>query len=369
MRHLRHLLPFLALLLALSPAPGAGVRVKDLVIVSGADANHLVGYGLVTGLANDGDKNPIYTVQPLANMLQRFGVSVPASTLQSKNIAAVMVTAEIPAFKKPGTLIDVHVSSIGDAKSLQGGTLLQTPLFGADNQMYAEAQGALAIGGFVGGTGGAGGATVQRNHPTVGQIVNGGKVTREIPATIVHDNELELLLRESDYTSSARLAEAINQVFTNSCSAIDATSVRVRVPAKFQASPIQFLSRVEAIEMTPDVAARVIIYERTGTIVANSRIQIGPCAISHGNLTINIASTLDVSQPNPLSQTGATVVTPRTDTKVSESKASFIVLPEMPTVEKVASSLNSLGVTPRDMMSIFLAMKQAGALQAELLSR
>src|SRR6185436_4973185 len=326
-------------------------------------------YGLVAGIAGDGDKNLVFTVQSIANMLQRFGVTVPPATLQSKNVAAVMVTADIPAFSKPGTRIDVNVSSLGDAKTLQGGVLLQTPLLGGDGKDYAIAQGALSIGGFAAGTGGAVGATVQKNHPTVAQIIGGALVEREIPATVVRENNLELLLREPDFTSAARLAEAVNNTFTNSAQALDSTSVRVHIPQGLETSVVDFIARLEAIEVIPDTPARIVINERTGTIVANARIRISSCAVSHGNLTINIASTLDVSQPNPLSNTGETVVTPRTETTVNEARAALVPLPELPTVEKVAASLNALGVTPRDIMAIFQAMKQAGALQAELVIR
>ena len=351
------------------PILGAGTRVKDLVMIAGARDNQLVGYGLVSGLAGEGDKNPVYTLQTVANMLQRFGVTVPPATLSSKNVAVVMVTADIPAFIKPGSRLDVNISSLGDAKTLQGGILLQTPLFGGDGTIYAVAQGALSVGGFIGGVGGAGGATVQKNHPTVAQIINGALVEREIPATIVQDHFIELLLRQPDFTSAARLAAAINEKFTNSSRAIDSTSVRVRVPEGLEDSTVDFIARIESVEVIPDTPARIVINERTGTIVANSRIKISNCAVSHGNLTINIASSLDVSQPTPLSQTGQTAVTPRTDTSVTENKATLIAIPELPTVEKVASALNSLGVSPRDMMAIFQAMKQAGALQAELIIR
>jgi flagellar P-ring protein FlgI len=346
-----------------------GVRIKDLTLVAGARDNQLVGYGLVTGLAGDGDKNPVYTVQSVANMLLRFGVNIPAATIQAKNVAVVMVTADIPAFQKTGTRLDVTVSSFGDAQSLGGGVLLQTPLIGADGKVYAVAQGALSLGGFSAGTEGGGGSTVQKNHPTTGQIVNGALIEREIPATIVRNNFVELLLREPDFTSAARLAEAINEKFAESAEALDSTSVRVKLPVDEQASPVDFISRLQAIEVTPDTPARIIINERTGTIVATSRIKISSCAVSHGNLTISITSTLDVSQPNSFNESGKTTVTPTTDTKVTESKGRLVALPELPTVEKVAAALNALGVTPRDMMSIFQAMKQAGALQAELLIR
>lgn len=353
----------------MGPASFAGSRVKDLAMVAGARDNQLVGYGLVGGLAGDGDKNLVFTVQSVANMLQRFGINVPAATLQSKNVAAVMVTADIPAFVKNGTRLDVTVSAIGDAKSLQGGVLLQTPLLGADGRVYAVAQGALAVGGFIGGTGGAGGATVQKNHPTVAQISGGALVEREVPTEIVHNGHLELLLREPDFTSAARLAAAVNAAFPASAQAVDATSVRIQVPQGHAAAPVDFIARVESIEVTPDVPARVVINERTGTIVATSRIRISSCAVSHGELTISIASNLDVSQPGPLSQAGSTAVTPRTDTDVSEAQGRLIPLADMPSIETVAAGLNAIGVSPRDMMAIFQAMKQAGALQAELVMR
>lgn len=368
LRHRFILATFALLALALT-ASANSVRVKDLVMIAGARDNQLVGYGLVVGLAENGDKNPVYTIQSVANMLQRFGVTVPASTLASKNVAAVMVTADIPAFAKPGTRIDVTVSSMGDAKSLQGGVLLMTPLMGADLKPYAVAQGPLLIGGFSSGTGGPGGASVTKNHPNVAQIIGGALVEKEIPATIVRDNVLELLLREPDFTSAARLAAAINEKFPASSQAIDSTTVRVRLPDGHEENAVDFIARVEAVEVTPDTSARIIINERTGTIVANAHIKISQCAISHGNLTIHVASTLDVSQPPPLSQTGTTVVTPRTNTEVNEPKEGFVTLPDLPSVERVASRLNNLGVSPRDMMVIFQALKQAGALQAELIIR
>jgi flagellar P-ring protein precursor FlgI len=369
MRPIFNLLILAVLLTATPCLRASGSRVKDIAVVSGARDNQLTGYGLVVGLAGDGDKNPIYTVQTIANLLQRYGITVPAATLSSKNVAVVMVTADIPAFKKSGSKLDVTVSSMGDAKSLQGGVLIQTPLVGADGKVYAVAQGALSIGGISAGTEGGGGASVQKNHPTVGQIVDGALVEREIPSQIISDHHLELLLREPDFTSAARLSAAINGKFTNSAMALDSTTVRVLMPEGMESTPIDFISQLEAVEVDADVPARIIINERTGTIVATSRIRIASCAVAHGNLTISIASTLDVSQPNAFSKTGQTVSAPRTDTKVKEDKGTLVTLPELPTVEKVASALNALGVTPRDMMSMFQAMKQAGALQAELIIR
>lgn len=342
-----------------------GVRIRDLVMVAGARDNQLVGFGLVIGLAGVGDKDPTYTKQTIANMLQRYGINIPATTLSAKNVAVVMVTADIPAFAKPGTRLDIVISSMGDAKALQGGVLLQTPLFGADNKVYAVGQGALSIGGFTGGTGGA---NVTKNHPTVGTIIGGAIVEKEIPATIVRDNTIEFMLREPSYTSAARMAAAINEKFTNCAHAVDSTSVVVRIPDGLEGSHIDFMAHLEGIEITPDTPARIVINERTGTIVATSRIKISNCAVSQGSLTISVATTFDTSQPNAFGG-GRTTVTPRTDTKVNEAKGSMVPLPDLPTVEDVASALNSLGVTPRDMMAIFQAMKQAGALQAELVIR
>jgi flagellar P-ring protein precursor FlgI len=358
----------LALVFPGLPAVGGSWLVRDLVTIAGARDNQLAGYGLVVGLAGDGDRDPAYTQQTLANMLQRYGINIAASTLSAKNVAVVLVTADIPAFVKPGARLDVQVSSMGDARSLHGGVLLQTPLYGADNAVYAVAQGPLAVGGFAAGPTGGGGASVAKNHPTVGTIINGALVERQIQAHIVRDKCIELLLREPSFNTAARLEEAVNQVFTNSARAVDSASVLVRLPEGHEEEPVEFIARLDAIEVTPDTPARIIINERTGTIVATSTIRISNCAISQGNLTITVSSTMDVSQPNPMSG-GTTVAKPRTDTKVTESKANVVTLPELPTIEKVASSLNALGVTPRDMMAIFQAMKQAGALQAELIIR
>ncbi|HYE32429.1 MAG TPA: flagellar basal body P-ring protein FlgI [Methylomirabilota bacterium] len=344
-------------------------RIKDLVMISGVRENQLVGYGLVVGLAGDGDKDPLYTIQAVANMLQRFGITVPASTLSSKNVAAVVVTADIRPYMRSGTRLDVTVAAMGDAKSLQGGVLLQTPLLGADGKTYAVAQGALAVGGFSAGSSGGGGANVQKNHPTVAQIAGGAIVEAEIPMQLMQDGRVNFLLREPDFTSAARMAEAINKVYPDLAQAVDPTTVSVKVPPGWEGTPVDFVARVESIEVTPDMAARIIINERTGTIVATSNIKIAACAVAHGELTITIASSLDVSQPAPFSQTGSTTVTPRTDTKVTEANSALIPLPEMPSIEKVAAALNALGVGPRDVMSIFQAMKQAGALQAELILR
>lgn len=356
----------LLLLIICGAGQASGVRVRDLAMVAGARDNQLVGYGLVAGLAGDGDKDPIYTKQTVANLLRRYGINVPPTTLSAKNVAVVMVTADIAAFIKPGARLDVQVASMGDAKSLQGGVLLQTPLLGADGHVYAIAQGPVSIGGF---TAGPSSGSTSKNHPTTASIIGGALVEKEIETKIVYGNTIELLLREPGFTSASRLAQAINDNFTNCAHAVDSTSVQVRLPQGAETSPVDFIAQLESLEVTPETPARIIINERTGTIVATSRIQISNCAIAHGNLTINVTSNPEVSQPNPFSKNGRTVVVPRTSTQVNEEKAPVVALPELPTVEKVAAALNGLGVTPRDMMAIFQAMKQAGALQAELVIR
>lgn len=356
-----------AVLALLFTGSGANAsRIKDLALVEGGRDNQLVGFGLVVGLAGDGDSRLSYTVQGVANALQRFGVNVAPETLRGENVAAVMVTADIPAFSKPGSRIDVTVSSIGDADSLQGGILLQTPLLGADDTVYVVAQGPVVVGGFSAGAGGAGGATITQNHPTVGKIAGGGIVEREIHTEIVRNEMLRLLLLNPDFTSAARIAEAINRHFPQSSRATDSSTVAVRVPREFLDEQVHFVAMIEAITVRPDVAARVVINERTGTIVATSRVRISNVAVSHGSLTISIVSDLAVSQPPPFAEGGQTVVVPATEVEVVEQRGAFEIVPDEPTIEQVAAALNRLGVTTREMMSIFQAMKAAGALQAEL---
>lgn len=375
MKTLRIILPLLSLVLCARAQVGevpsmtltstGGSRIKDLTMVEGARDNQLTAYGLVTGLANSGDSKITQTLQSIANVLQKQGVNVPSDTIKSGNVAAVMITADIGPFARPGTRLDVTVASIGDAKSLQGGVLLQTPLIGADGTVYAVAQGAVAIGGFLGGTGGPGGATVQKNHPTVGMISNGALVEREIPAKVVQNGAISLLLREPDFTTAARMAEAVNQLFPGSSVARDAATINVLVPKEYLPYEVNFIATVGAIEVAPDRVARVVINERTGTIIATANVRVATTAISHGSLTISIASNLNVSQPNALAG-GNTVVTPSTTTDVREQKGGFKVVEDAPSIERVAAALNALGVSTRDMMAIFQSMKRAGALQAEL---
>jgi len=355
-----------ATLLALAPATHAA-RVKDITLVEGGRDNQLVGYGIVVGLSGEGDSNAATTLRSVANTLQRYGITVSQQDVKAKNVAAVMITADIGPFLKPGARIDVTVASLGDAKTLQGGVLLQSPLLGGDGRVYAVAQGPIAIGGFLGGSGGAGGATVQKNHPTVGQISNGAIVEREVPTQFVHEDVMRLLLHNPDFTSAARMADAINQRWPALAEAVDAATVKVNVPPAYHGRDVAFLADLGAVEVDPDSQARIIINERTGTIVATSTVRISHVAIAHGALTITVTSNLAVSQPSPFSRTGQTTVVPSTQTAVNEVKGGFTIINEPPTIERLAAALNALGVSTRDLMAIFQSLKRSGALQAELI--
>jgi flagellar P-ring protein FlgI len=341
-------------------------RLKDLTLVEGGRDNQLVGYGLVIGLSGDGDSNAIATLRSVANVLQRYGITVNATDLKAKNVAAVMITAEIGAFLKEGARIDVNVASMGDAKSLQGGVLLQTPLLGADGRVYAVAQGPVAVGGFLGGAGGAGGATVQKNHPTVGTISSGAIVEREIPTTFVRDNVVRLLLHNPDFTSASRIADAINAKWQASANPVDAATIAITLPTAFRGRDVAFLAELGQIEAAPDTLARIVINERTGTIVATSTVRLSQVAIAHGSLTITVSSNVGISQPNAFNNSGQTAAVQSTQTNVNETKGGFQVVNEPPTIERLAAALNALGVSTREAMAIFQTLKRAGALQAEL---
>lgn len=390
---------FLFITFCLLTVGAHAARVKDVTLIEGGRDNQLVGYGLVVGLANKGDSKSDGIVRTVANSLQRFGLELQTAQLKSDNVAAVMVTADIPANARAGTRIDVTVASIADAKTISGGILLQTPLLGADEAVYAVAQGAVAVGGFLGGEGGVGGATIQKNHPTVGIISGGALVEKEIPATFVRDNNVELMLLNPDYTSAARIAQAINLEFPQSAMAKNAGTVNICVPDDFKGYEVNFIARMGAIEVEPDVPARIVINERTGTIIATSNVRISTVAVSHGNLSISIVKNPVISQPNPFTQralgqatdtpgagpndqtggerldrnginafTGAaTVVTSTTKVDIKEQAGKFGVVEDSPTIQQVASALNALGMSTRDMMAIFQTMKRAGALQAELI--
>jgi len=358
-------------------------RIKDLAAVEGSRDNQLIGYGLVVGLAGDGDSSSsVMTLESVVNSLRRFGVDVDADEVKPKNVAAVMITTDIGPFAQPGTRIDVTVSSIGDAATIQGGVLLQTPLRGADGVVYAVAQGPIAVGGFLGG---AGGSTVQENHPTVGRIPGGAIVEREIPHNLFQNRQLNFLLRNPDFTTAVRLAEAVNLAFPGVAQAVDADTINVHIPEQFVGQEVNYLAALNRLTVEPDMTAKVIINERTGTIVATHNVRISKVAISHGSLTLTIAQSNQVSQPGALAPEGGgggatvtpdgatlapggqTVAYANTDTDVVEQRGGFQVIEELPTIDQLTTALNALGVTTRDMMSIFQSLKTAGALQAELI--
>lgn len=353
-------------ILSVSVSSLQGARVKDLVSVEGEQDNQLVGYGLVIGLAGDGDSASPMTINAVANAVRRFGLTVDPEELKSENVAAVMITADIPAFARKGTRIDITVSSIGDAESLQGGVLLQTPLVGADEQVYAVAQGQIAVGGYIGGAGGAGGAVVQKNHPTVGLIANGAIVQREIEMDISKGGYVKLILRNPDYNTASKLAEGINVIFPSSTIALDSAAVQVTIPEIYLDREVDFISSIGGITVEPDTPARIIINERTGTIVATAGVRVSTVAVSHGSLSLTIARSQNISQPGPLAQVGETAVAEGTEVEVVEELGAFHIIPDYPSIQQVTNALNAMGVSTREMMSILQSMKSAGALQAEL---
>ncbi len=339
------------------------VRVKDLTRLEGVRANQLVGYGLVVGLEGSGDsKQTVFTVQSMVSMLSRLGIDVPTEQVKVKNVAAVMVTAELPQFARNGDAIDVQVSSLGDARSLQGGTLLQTPLRAADQQVYAVAQGAISIGGF-----GAAGktASVTRNHQTVGRIPNGALVEREVEMRMTNGATLSLVLKHPDFTTASRIASAVQEACGVRAVADDAGRVKVDIPVSDQSAPTAFIARVQEVNLEAPSVNRVVINERTGTIVIGGTVRLSPVAIAHGGITVTVADRQMVSQPGPLSD-GKTTKTTDTELTVSEETATTSLLGGESSVEDLVRALNAIRATPRDIIAILQAIKQAGGLQAEL---
>lgn len=341
-------------------------RVKDLVDIEGIRDNSLIGYGLVVGLNGTGDslKNAPFTQQSIQTMLERMGVNTRGSTMQTKNTAAVMVTAKLPSFAATGTGIDVSVSAIGDAKSLQGGTLLVTTLFGADGQIYALAQGPVSIGGFS-AQGDAG--SVTRGVPTAGRIPNGASVEREINFNLASERTLRLSLRNPDLTTASRIAAAVNTYVGSPVAvASDPKTVRLNVPGEYKGGVVGLLTDIEQVKIATDTPARVVINEATGVIVMGSDVRVSTVAIAQGNLTIRVTETPEVSQPGPLSS-GTTQTMPRTKIDVDEGKGKkIVVMKEGVSLQSLVDGLNALGVGPRDIISILQAIKAAGALQADI---
>jgi flagellar P-ring protein precursor FlgI len=358
----------LAAVLVVATTPACAFsRVKDLVAFEGIRDNMLVGYGLVVGLNGTGDslKNSPFTQQSMQTMLERLGVNTRGETMQTKDTAAVMVTASLPAFAAQGTRIDVSVSAMGDAKSLQGGTLLVTPLFGADGQIFALGQGPVAIGGFS-AQGEA--ASVTRGVPTAGRIANGAIVEREIGFKLANERQLRLSLHNPDLTTATRIAEAVNTYLgTPVAQVADPASVALTVPDNYPNGVVGLLTDIEQVKVDPDELAKVVIDEQSGVIVMGANVRISTVAIAQGNLTIRVNETPQVSQPAPFSRTGETKVVPRTQIQVDDSKGNkMTVLHDGVALQNLVDGLNALGVGPRDIISILQAIKAAGALQAEI---
>ena len=346
--------------------PAHGVRIKDIADIKGVRQNQLVGYGLVVGLNGTGDSNnAIFTLQSMASMLEKMGVTVKPEDIQVDNVAAVMVTADLPPFARTGSRIDVLVSSIGDADNLQGGNLLFTPLKGADGQVYAVAQGSISTGGFV--VGSSSGTGVQKNFPTVGRVVNGALIEKEIASDFNQKKVLDLTLQNPDFTTASRVAQAINIAFYDQIArTLDSGTIEVKVPEKYYGNVVNMVTMIEGLGVTPDTVSKVVINERTGTVIMGENVRISTIAIAHGNLSIEIKQDQQVSQPLPFSRTGRTVVTPESDVMVQEGNNPIFLMQSGVSIGEVVKALNALGVTPRDLIAIFQALKAAGALQADL---
>jgi flagellar P-ring protein FlgI len=393
-RHIPTIILTITLGLIASCAMASPSRIKDIAAVEGQGRHKLLGYGLVAGLGGTGDGDTgVLTSRSLTNMLEKLGLTVSPRDFKGKNLAAVIVTAELPPVATVGATLDVTVSSLADAKSLQGGTLLLTPLCGADGEVYATAQGSVTIGGFNIETGG--GDKAQKNHATVGRVPNGASIVKPLTAGAGACQSLSLLLLQPDYTTAVRVADAINKSRKDAIAvALSQSTVQVTVPAESQQRLAEFIVSLENLPVQPDGAARVVLNERTGTVVIGAHVRIMPVAICHGGLTIEVKSETQVSQPPPEVEVrvneapapavvdptdkspksrpgehgngGRTVVTRQENLSVSESGGSIIAIPEQATLQDLVTALDALGVKPRDLIAIIQALKEAGALQAEL---
>jgi flagellar P-ring protein precursor FlgI len=362
----RFLVVFLAPLLAFAASEVENVRLKDLVSIEGVRSNQLLGYGLVVGLAGTGDRQQtLFPAQSLANLLLQMGVSISPTLITVKNTAAVMVTATLPPFAQPGTTIDATVAAMGDAANLQGGLLVMTTLRGINGQVFATAQGQVVTGGFVAGRS----QTVQTvNHPTVGRIPNGASVEKTAPSPPL-GNTVRLQLNDADFTTSARIAAAVNRRFsagTPIAHADNSALVSVELPSEYAKQSTEFIAELEKLTVEPDRPARVVVNERTGTIVLGKDVRIAPVAVLHGNLSVVIETTYDVSQPAPFSPKGTTEVIPQTTVAVKDEKARNVVLRQGATVEELVKALSAIGSTTRDVIAILENLRAAGALDAQL---
>lgn len=350
---------------AVTPS-GATSRIKDLANVEGVRQNQLIGYGLVVGLNGTGDtlNNIPFTKQSLQAMLERLGVNIRGQTLRTGNVAAVMVTANLPAFGTQGTRIDVTVSALGDAKSLQGGTLLVTPLLGADGNVYAVGQGSVAIGGFQ-AEGEA--AKITRGVPTVGRIVNGALIEREIDFALNRLNQLRMALRNPDFTTAKRIAAAINDfIGAPTAEPLDPSTIQVTIPQQYRGNVVSLLTEIEQLQVEPDQSAKIVIDERSGIIVMGRDVRVSMVAVAQGNLTVTISETPQVSQPLPFSRGGTTTVVPRTRIGVQEDGKKLAVVKDGVSLQQLVDGLNALGIGPRDMIAILQAIKASGAIQADI---
>ncbi|MGI9324506.1 MAG: flagellar basal body P-ring protein FlgI [Pseudomonadales bacterium] len=354
-------------LLLLTPASVLAQRIKDLTSVAGVRSNQLIGYGLVVGLDGTGDQTSQtpFTLQTFRNMLREFGVQIPPGVdPQLKNVAAVVVHADLPPFAKPGQTIDITVSSVGNAKSLRGGTLLLTPLKGLDDEVYAMSQGNLVVGGF--GAEGQDGSSITLNVPSVGRIPSGASVERAAPDGFMHSEQIVLNLNRADFTTARRVSEAINETFgPDVAEALDGTSIAVRAP-QIPGQRTAFVSVLENLQVEPDDAtARIVLNSRTGTIVIGEHVRVAPAAVTHGSLSVTISENLEVSQPNALAD-GRTTVVPRSDIEVSEENNRMFYFGPGVALQDIVTSVNEVGAAPADLMAILEALRQAGALHAEL---
>lgn len=344
---------------------GAASRIKDLANIEGVRQNQLIGYGLVVGLNGTGDtlNNIPFTKQSLQAMLERLGVNIRGQTLRTGNVAAVMVTANLPAFGTQGTRIDITVSALGDAKSLEGGTLLVTPLLGADGNVYAVAQGSVAVAGFqVQGQA----ASVTRGVPTVGRISNGALIEREIEFNLNRQSQLRMALRNPDFTTAKRIAAAINDfIGAPTAEPLDPSTVGVTVPVSYRGNVVKLLTEVEQLQVEPDLSAKIVIDERSGVIVMGRDVRVSMVAVAQGNLTVSISETPQVSQPLPFSR-GSTRVVPRTSIGVQVDGKGLAVVKDGVSLQQLVDGLNALGIGPRDMIAILQAIKAAGAIQADI---
>jgi flagellar P-ring protein precursor FlgI len=359
----------LASILCLACGSAHAVRIKEVAAIEGVRSNQLTGFGLVVGLDGTGDQTTQmpYTTQGLVNYMQQLGLTLPATSLtqlQMKNVAAVLVTTQLPAFARPGQLLDINVSSLGNAKSLKGGTLITTPLKGADGEVYALAQGNLIV---AGAGAAAGGSKVTVNHLSVGRIPDGAQVERAVPTALQEGDSVSLSLNSSDFQTARKVAQAINKRFGDKVAqALDGRTVKVQAPTTPN-ERVTFVAELEELPIENSVAAaKVIINSRTGSIVLNQAVTLGPCAIAHGNLSVSISSTPVISQPNALSTGGQTVVAEKASIEIKQEPGKLIQLPAAAQLADVVKALNSLGATPQDLLAILQAIKSAGALNAEL---